>query len=186
MRLHRRVSLLLIASLAITAGAQSAPAAGPADYVSPANGYVPPEATSGAFVVCAAGVSRGDCDLNRGRVQRALRELRLEAGFGGEPWRYVLMDESGWQQTLRQFSVGRNVPAFSALPIRTTYLNLALLSTDGRVDEALQPYGERRAILEHVLAHEAGHILCRTPNERIAENAAGRLRYGSARSLSCR
>ncbi|HZQ92608.1 MAG TPA: hypothetical protein VFA60_12500 [Terriglobales bacterium] len=172
--------------MAITAGAQPAPPAGAGDYAAATGGPARAESTAGALVVCAGGVAPADCELNRERVRRALRQLRLDGGFGGNWWRYVVVDEAGWRQTLRQFGVERHVPAFTALPVRTTYLNLALLSTDGRVDEALQPFGDRAVILERVLAHEAGHVLCRTHRESLAENAGARLRYGSGRSLNCR
>jgi len=91
-----------------------------------------------------------------------------------------VIPNSLWEETADSFHIKASTPAFSSLGIRTTYLESNLLLADGRVDENLQRYTNLTGInkLTWVMAHEYGHILCQTGDERKASAAAGRLMYG--------
>lgn len=129
-----------------------------------------------SIVVCADGLTGGQCQLARGIMRLALSNLSSQI----PDWRFVVIPESRWQEAADRFRVRPTTPAFSSLSIRTTYVEANLLFVDGRVDEHLQRLttagGLRRLVW--VLGHEYGHILCQTPDERKASAAAGYLIYG--------
>lgn len=127
-------------------------------------------------VVCGTGLAGRDCKLVTGILRLALS--RLSSSISG--WRFVVVPHSLWEETADRFHINPSSPAFSSLGIRTTYLESNLLLPDARVDENLQRYTNLTGInkLTWVMAHEYGHILCQTGDERKASAAAGRLMYG--------
>jgi hypothetical protein len=135
-----------------------------------------------SIILCGDGLTGGDCELSRGIMRLALSNLSSSI----PEWRFVIVPESRWQEAADRFGVKRTTPAFSSLDIRTTYVERNLLSQDARIDENFQRFtgsnGARRLVW--VMAHEYGHILCQTSDERKASEAAGRLIYG--RGQVCR
>lgn len=129
-----------------------------------------------AIVLCGDGLTGGPCQMAREIMRLALSNLSPQI----PDWRFVVIPESRWQQAADSFGVKRTTPAFSSLSIRTTYVEGNLLFADGRVDENLQRFtaasGLRRLVW--VMAHEYGHIVCQTTDERKANAAAGHLIYG--------
>ncbi len=127
-------------------------------------------------VNCGHDMPLKSCRFAQASVQRALETLRPRL----HEWRFVVVPDSAWPRTCTAFHLKPCVPAFSNLTMRATYLTagLAVLIPAGRVDEDLNHLtpltGEAR--LEHVLAHELGHILCGTANQDVAEDAGRRLR----------
>jgi hypothetical protein len=73
------------------------------------------------------------------------------------------------------------VPAFSSFAVSTTYIQSNLVLLDQRTDEKLQGYRKLSGMprLRWVLAHESGHIICRTTNDARAEAAGKRMTSGN-------
>jgi len=140
-----------------------------------------PDTRGQSVVLCADGLSGGDCQLAQGIVRLSLKELSASV----PDWRVVIIPESRWTTTARMYRIKSTTPAFTDLGIRTTYIEASLVFRDGRVDENLQRYTSSNGAdrLVWVIAHEYGHILCNTRNEQQATAAAGRLMYG--RRLVC-
>ncbi len=130
-------------------------------------------------IVCSTGLTSGDCEFARDELRLALSSLRASI----PDWRFVVVPGSQWIATAEGFRVKVTVPAFSNFAMRTTYVESVLVFPELRIDENLQRYTRLRGIrrLEWMMAHEYGHILCRTRDEKKAESAAGRLMYGSGR-----
>jgi len=129
-----------------------------------------------SIILCGDGMTGGQCQLARGIMHLALSNLSSQI----PAWRFVVIPQSRWQQAADRFRVKRTTPAFSSLSIRTTYVEGNLLFNDGRVDENLQRFTAASGLprLVWVMAHEYGHILCKTADERKANVAAGHLIYG--------
>ena len=130
-------------------------------------------------VLCGAGYKDADCDF----LTRALR-LNLEQLHLRIPgWRWVVVRRSGWDEVARSFGIDPKIPAFSSLGIHTTYLDDSLFSLQVGIDERLQSFSSRTGYdrLRWVIAHESGHILCNTGDERKAAKAAGRLEFGAGK-----
>ena len=132
------------------------------------------------IVVCAEGLIGGSCELARGIVELSLKHLSASV----PDWRIVVIPESHWSEAADRYQIKRSTPAFSDLAIHTTYLEATLVLADGRIDENLQRYTSANGVprLTWVMAHEFGHILCGTRDERQATAAAGRLIYGRAKT----
>jgi len=129
-----------------------------------------------SIVVCGDGLTGSDCELARGLMRLALKRLSTST----RDWRIVVVLQSRWNEVADYFRVERTTPAFSSLGIRTTYVEGNLLFHDARIDENLQRYTPLTGLnkLTWIIAHEYGHILCETSDERKASAAAGRLIYG--------
>lgn len=127
-------------------------------------------------VLCADGLSGGDCRLAQGIVRLSLKELNVSV----PDWRVVIIAESRWATMAGMYRIKSTTPAFTDLGIRTTYIEASLVFQDGRVDENLQRYTSSKgtARLVWVIAHEYGHVLCNTRSEQQASSAAGHLIYG--------
>jgi hypothetical protein len=137
---------------------------------------VSPVRVEPAYIVCGTGFVQSECQLASGFVRLALNDLRVDI----PGWRWVIVPSSQWKQTALSFGVKPTVPAFSSLSIGTTYVLADLVLPNQRVDENLLSYSSRTGAsrLRWVLAHESGHIVCRTSDDRKAEAAAGRIEGG--------
>lgn len=129
-----------------------------------------------AKVQCGSGFSDDNCQMVSAICHRALDQLP----GGTKEWRWVIVPSDRWTNVARDFGVKPTVPAFSILEARATYLDASLLETTGRIDENLQRYSNRTGFdrLRWVLAHESGHILCQTHDEKVAQRAAGQVEFG--------
>ena len=130
-----------------------------------------------AIIVCGTGFSQGDCQLARGFVQLALSDLKVTI----PGWRWVVVPSTQWKQTALSFGLKPTVPAFSNLSVGATYIISDLVLPSQRLDENLLSYTSRTGArrLRWVLAHESGHIVCRTSVESKAEAAARRIEGGN-------
>jgi hypothetical protein len=128
-------------------------------------------------VVCGTGYKDSDCHLVSGVLRLNLDRLRVSI----PGWRWVIVSRSQWDEVAKSFGVDPKVPAFSSLGVHTTYFDDSLLTLNSGVDERLQAFTSRTgyARLRWVIAHESGHILCNTSDERKAAQAAGRLEFGA-------
>jgi hypothetical protein len=130
-----------------------------------------------AIVKCGDGLSESECKLASATVGRALGELE----FPVEGWRWVVVPSSEWEKVRRAFGSKSESPAFTVLAVRTTYVDGSLVFPSARDEERLLSYSKRTGTdrLRWVLAHETGHILCNSNDERVANDAAGRLEFGA-------
>jgi hypothetical protein len=130
-----------------------------------------------SYILCGSGFTSGDCRVVSGILQLALRDLRVQVSG----WRWVIVPSTNWRQTTLSFGVNSDVPAFSSFAVNTTYIESQLVTLDQRTDEHLQDYTKLSGLprLRWVLAHESGHILCRTPDDTKAESAGKRLTSGN-------
>lgn len=137
----------------------------------------PPVRVETPLVVCGTGFSTGDCRLASGILRLALHDLRIEI----PAWRWVIVPVSQWKQTAESFRVKPSVPAFSNFAASTTYIEANLVVPDQRVDENLQSYTHLNGMarLRWVIAHESGHIVCRTFDDPRAEAAGKRIAAGN-------
>lgn len=134
------------------------------------------------IIVCGSGLGDSDCKLAQGIIRLALSRLSNSI----PDWRLVVISQAFWDEAADRFHISRTTPAFTSLGIHTTYIESNLVFQQGRIDENLQRYTSLSGMskLTWVMAHEYGHILCRTTDEHKASAAAGRLIYG--RGATCR
>jgi len=132
---------------------------------------------------CNVGYTPRECQVAATVLRKALARYPVEAL--GE-WRWVLVRTEDWKQILSQRGVDPNVPAFSYLPKRETFL-------DGSLVVGASIHGaELRAIwhmpvedlLDFAIRHELAHALCNERDESKADRAAIALKNGTP--LSCR
>jgi len=132
---------------------------------------------------CNVGYTPRECQVAATVLRRALARYPVEAL--GE-WRWVLVRSEDWKQILSERRVDPNVPAFSYLLKRETFL-------DGSLVGGASIHGsELRAIwhmpvedlLDLAIRHELAHALCNRGDESKADRAAIALKNGTP--LSCR
>ena len=132
---------------------------------------------------CNVGYTPRECQVAATVLRKALARYPVEAL--GE-WRWVLVRTEDWKQILSERGVDPNVPAFSYLPKRETFL-------DGSLVVGASIHGaELRAIwhmpvedlLDFAIRHELAHALCNEGDETKADRAAIALKNGTP--LSCR
>ncbi len=132
---------------------------------------------------CNVGYTPRECQVAATVLRKALARYPVEAL--GE-WRWVLVRTEDWKQILSERRVDPNVPAFSYLPKRETFL-------DGSLVVGASIHGaELRAIwhmpvedlLDFAIRHELAHALCNERDENKADRAAIALKNGTP--LSCR
>ena len=132
---------------------------------------------------CNVGYSPHECQVAVTVLRHALAGYPVESL--GE-WTWILVRSEDWKQILSIRRVDPNVPAFSYLPKRETFL-------DGSLVVRASIHGvELRAIwhmpvedlLDFAIRHELGHALCDERDESKAGRAAIALKNGTP--LSCR
>jgi hypothetical protein len=137
-----------------------------------------------ASVNCGEGLSKDECGLATGTVRLALQQLNDPI----QDWRWVVVPAYRWAKVSESFERNPASPAFTVLDGRVTYVEDVLIFNSQRIDEGLQLYSRRTGIdrLRWVLAHEAGHIVCNSHSERVAEDAAKRLEARGSLNSVCR
>ena len=137
----------------------------------------------GQLFACNVGYTPRECQVAATVLRKALAQYPV--GALGE-WRWVLVRTEDWKQILSQMRVDPNVPAFSYLPKRETFL-------DGSLVVGASIHGaELRAIwhmpvedlLDFAIRHELAHALCNEVDESKADRTAIALKDGAP--LSCR
>ena len=132
---------------------------------------------------CNVGYSPRECQVAATVLRKTLARYPVESL--GE-WRWVLVRTEDWKQILSERGVDPNVPAFSYLPKRETFLDGSLVvgaSIHGAELRAIwhMPVEE---LLDFAIRHELGHALCDERDESKAGRAAIALKNGTP--LSCR
>jgi hypothetical protein len=132
---------------------------------------------------CNVGYTPRECQVAATVLRKALARYPVKSL--GE-WRWVLVRTEDWKQILSERGVDPNVPAFSYLPKRETFL-------DGSLVVGASIHGaELRAIwhmpvedlLDFAIRHELAHALCNERDESKVDRAAIALKNGTP--LSCR
>ena len=132
---------------------------------------------------CNVGYTPRECQVAATVLRKALARYPVEA-LG--KWRWVLVRTEDWKQILSKRRVDPNVPAFSYLPKRETFLDGSLVvgaSIHGAELRAIwhMPVEE---LLDFAIRHELAHALCNEGDESKADRAAIALKDG--KPLSCR
>jgi len=132
---------------------------------------------------CNVGFTPKECQLAATVLRKALSRYPLEAL--GE-WKWVLVRSEDWKPILSERRADSNVPAFSYLPKRETFLDSALVagpSIHGAELSALW-HMTTEDLLDLAIRHELAHALCKDGNEITTDRAAIALKNGMP--LSCR
>jgi hypothetical protein len=127
---------------------------------------------------CNVGYTPRECQVAATILRKALSRYPVEAL--GE-WRWVLVRYEDWNQILRKRGVDPNVPAFSYLPKRETFL-------DGSLVVEASIHGAELSLIWHMpiedlldlaIRHELAHALCNDPDETKTDRVAIALKNGT-------
>jgi hypothetical protein len=132
---------------------------------------------------CNVGYTPRECQVAATVLRKVLARYPVEAL--GE-WRWVLVRTEDWKQILSERRVDPNVPAFSYLPKRETFLDGSLVvgaSIHGTELSAIW-HMPIEGLLDLAIRHELAHALCNDPDEAKADRAAIALKNGTP--LFCR
>jgi hypothetical protein len=133
--------------------------------------------------VCNTGYTQQECHVQMTVLREALSKFpSAQPG----PWTWVVVRSRDWKSILLDRHMDSNIPAFSYLPARETFVEEALLLPQSvRGFELSQSWGMSIPdLLSFAIAHELGHALCNDTSEAGANRTAEMLRGG--RSVSCR
>ena len=167
-----------IAALVMLAGLMTAPAwtqaAGAKDGGSqPERG----RALTAQHFYCNTGFDQHVCQQHVAKLKEVLRHYPADAPEG---WRWVIVRSEDWQRLLVSLGLDRRATAFSALGLRSTFLEEALfVYSPTRAAELVRdfhaPFDQLLAI---AVSHELGHAICHERNEAAASRIAEQLRTG--------
>jgi hypothetical protein len=132
---------------------------------------------------CNVGYTPSECQVATTVLRKAL--ARYPVDVVGE-WTWVLVRTDDWKQILSERRFNSNIPAFSYLPKRETFLDGALVvraSVRG-AELAVIWHMPIEDLLDLAIRHELAHSLCNDPNENKADRVAIALKNGTP--LSCR
>jgi hypothetical protein len=121
--------------------------------------------------VCNTGYTRKECNDEMVVLRKALANYR--ASDLGD-WTWVLVRSENWKLILLARGLDPAVPALTALDLRTTFFEEALVAgSSGRLSELMDIWHlGRQSLLDLAVRHELGHALCKDANERKAERVA--------------
>lgn len=133
--------------------------------------------------VCNTGYTPQECQDATAVLRRA--QARYPMGALGK-WTWVLVRTDDWKQILSARRVDTNVPAFSNLTKRVTFLDGSLVVETSVRGVELRIIWQMpiEDLLDLSIRHELAHALCNEPNESKADRVAIALKDGTA--LSCR
>jgi len=132
---------------------------------------------------CNVGYTPRECQVAATVLRKALARYPVEAL--GE-WRWVLVRSEDWKPILSRRRADPNVPAFSYLPKRETFLDSALVAAPSIHGAELSALWHMTTedLLDLAIRHELAHALCKDGNEITTDRAAIALKNGMP--LSCR
>lgn len=138
---------------------------------------------SAQHFVCNVGYSQKECDNEMTVLRKAL--AKYPASQVGE-WTWVLVRSEDWKLILLTRRLDPGIPAFSALEIRTTFFEEALLAgAAGRVSELMAVWHRgRENLLDFAIRHELGHAFCNDTSEGRADRVARLLEQ--KKPISCK
>ena len=121
--------------------------------------------------VCSGHFTLEECKQSTSRLMKLLEKYR--AASLGE-WKWVLVRSEDWNHLLLAHGIRPGVPAITALEIKTTFFDEALVTGPaGRVSELMDQWHLGRvALLDLAVRHELGHAFCSDPGERNADRVA--------------
>ena len=133
--------------------------------------------------VCNTGYTPHECQAASAVLRRA--QARYPVDTLGN-WTWVLVRTEDWKQILSARRVDTNVPAFSDLTKRVTFLDGSLVvETSVRCAELrMRWHMPIEDLLDLSIRHELAHALCNERNEFKADRLATALKDGAP--LSCR
>jgi hypothetical protein len=134
-------------------------------------------------LVCNTGYTPQQCQAASAVLKRA--QARYPVDTLGK-WTWVLVRTEDWRQILSAMRVDTNVPAFSDLTKRVTFLDGSLVVERSvrSVELGMRWHMPIEDLLDLSIRHELAHALCNEPKESKADRVAIALKDGTA--LSCR
>lgn len=131
---------------------------------------------------CNVGYTLQECQVASTVLRKALARYAVDA-LG--KWTWVIVRTEDWKQILSERRVDTNIPAFSDLRKRVTFLDGSLV--DGAsirgVELRVAWHMQIDELLDLSIRHELGHALCNERDESRSNQAAMALKNGTP--LSC-
>jgi hypothetical protein len=172
-QIHRVAVLLILLTGMMTALAQTQSGSVKQDAPQPEQG----RALTAQHFYCNTGFDQHVCEQHVAKLKAVLRRYPVDAPEG---WRWVIVRSEDWQRLLASLHLDRRATAFSALGLRSTFLEEALFAySPTRADELLRDFhAPFDQLLSIALSHELGHAICHESNETAANRIAEQLRTG--------
>lgn len=135
--------------------------------------------------VCNSGYTLKECRREMAKLRKALE--RYPTRELGE-WTWVLVRSADWKPMLLAREFDPDIPAFSFLPKRETFIEEALVSeVPARAVELIARWNmSLDRLLDLAVSHEMGHALCGEKQEDRADRVARLLRQGKVVSCESR
>jgi hypothetical protein len=126
---------------------------------------------------CNTGFDQHVCEQHVAKLKAVLRRYPADAPEG---WTWVIVRSEDWQRLLGGLRLDRRSPAFSALGLRSTFLEEALfVYSPTRADELVRDFhAPFNQLLSIALSHELGHVICHERNETATNRIVEQLRRG--------
>jgi hypothetical protein len=126
---------------------------------------------------CNTGFDQHMCEQHVAKLKALLRRYPVDAPEG---WRWVIVRSENWRPLLVSLHLDRRATAFSALGLRSTFLEEALFAySPTRAAELVRDFhAPFDQLLSIALSHELGHAICHESNETAANRIAEQLRRG--------
>ena len=168
-----RVAVLGVLTGMMTAPAQTQSSGVKEDAPQPEQG----RALTAQHFYCNTGFDQHVCEQHVAKLKAVLRHYPADAPEG---WRWVIVRSEDWQPLLMSLRLDRRATAFSALGLRSTFLEEALFVHSPRraaelVRDFHAPFDQ---LLSIAISHELGHAICHERNETSANRIAEQLRRG--------
>jgi hypothetical protein len=157
----------------MTASAQTQSGSVKQDAPQPEQG----RALTGQHFYCNTGFDQYVCEQHVAKLKAVLRRYPVDAPEG---WRWVIVRSEDWRPLLVSLRLDRRATAFSALGLRSTFLEEALfVYSPTRADELARDFhAPFSQLLSIAVSHELGHAICHERNEAAASRIAVQLRTG--------
>jgi len=168
-----RVAVLVILTGMMTAPARTQSGGVKQDAPPPIQG----RALTAQHFYCNTGFDQHVCEQHVAKLKEVLRHYPADAPDG---WRWVIVRSEDWQPLLVSLRLDRRATAFSALGLRSTFLEEALfVYSPTRATELVRDFhAPFDQLLSIAISHELGHAICHESNETAANRIAEQLRTG--------
>jgi hypothetical protein len=172
-QIHRVAVLLILLTGMMTALAQTQSGSVKQDAPQPEQG----RALTAQHFYCNTGFDQHVCEQHVAKLKAVLRRYPVDAPEG---WRWVIVRSEDWRPLLVSLHLDRRATAFSALGLRSTFLEEALFAYNPtRAAELVRDFhAPFDQLLSIALSHELGHAICHERNETAATRIAEQLRRG--------
>jgi hypothetical protein len=168
-----RVAVLVVLTGFVTAPARTQSDGAKNDAPRPEQG----RSLAAQHFYCNTGFDQHVCEQHVARLKAVLRHYPADAPEG---WKWVIVRSEDWQPLLVSLRLDRRATAFSALGLRSTFLEEALfVYSPTRADELVRDFhAPFSQLLSIAISHELGHAICHERNEGAANRIAEQLRTG--------